>query len=232
MAERTLSVFVDESGIFQYPDTISRFYILSLVLHDQSHDISRPLSELFRSVADLGFDPEEFVFHAGPIIRKEDGYALLSRHWRNRVFDRMMTFARNVDFKYWCICVDKRFVTSEKQIAERLRNGLIDFIGIHIQGMDQFDKVKVYYDCGQSAVTNLLHEVFSEPVLPAVEFALNVRPKRYALFQLADLVCTLHLIEQKIAHGEKMTVSEERFFGGERAFKRNILRKIKRKELE
>ena len=231
MTERTLSIFVDESGIFQYPDANSRFYILSLVLHDQSHDISRPLSDLSRSVADLGFDPEDFVFHAGPIIRKEDGYALLSRHWRNRVFDRMMTFARSVDFRYWCICVDKRFVTSGKQIVERLRNELRDFVGIQISGMNGFDKIKVYYDCGQSTVTNLLHEAFSEPALPSVEFAQNVRPKRYALFQLADLVCTLHLIEQKLVHGEKMTLSEERFFGGERAFKRNILRKIKRKEI-
>ena len=43
----TLSVFVDESGRFQYPDDGSRFYILSMVFHDQSIDIS-PL------VADLG----------------------------------------------------------------------------------------------------------------------------------------------------------------------------------
>lgn len=232
MAERTLSIFVDESGIFQYPDPVSHFYILSFVLHDQSHDISRPLEELIRGVADLGFAPEEFVFHAGPMIRKEGGYALLSRHWRNRVFDRMMTFARKVDFRYWCICVDKRFVTSEMQIAERLRNGLQDFVNMHKAGDTQFDKVKVYYDCGQPAVTNLLHEVFSKTALPAVEFAQNVRPKNYVLFQLADLVCTIHLIEQQIAHGDEMTLSEERFFGGERAFKRNILHKIKRKELQ
>ena len=88
MAKGTLSIFVDESGIFKYPDPLSRFYILSLVLHDQSQDISRPLADLSRGVADLGFDPDDFVFHAGPIIRKEDGYSLLSRHWRSRVFDR------------------------------------------------------------------------------------------------------------------------------------------------
>ena len=76
MAKGTLSIFVDESGIFKYPDTLSRFYLLSLVLHDQSQDISRPLSDLSRGVADLGFDPDDFVFHAGPIIRKEDGYNL------------------------------------------------------------------------------------------------------------------------------------------------------------
>lgn len=231
MARSKLSVFVDESGNFQYPDSLSRFYILSLVLHDQSHNISLALAQLARSVADLGFDPENFVFHAGPIIRKEDGYSLLSRHWRNRVFDRMMTFARNVDFSYRCICVDKRFVTSSEQIVERLRNGLVEFIGAQTGLITQFDKVKIYYDCGQSAVTNLLHEAFCSANLPCVEFAQNVKPSQYKLFQVADLVCTVNLLEQKIAHGDTLTLSEERFFGGERAFKRNILRKLKRKEI-
>ena len=125
MAKGTLSIFVDESGIFKYPDPLSRFYILSLVLHDQSQDISRPLADL----------------------------------------------------------------------------------------------------------TNLLHEAFSSMRLPSAEFAQNVRPQNYKLFQVADLVCTVKLIEQKLDHGDPLSLSEERFFGGVRAFKRNVLRKLKRKEI-
>ena len=34
MSGETLSIFVDESGRFQYPDADSRFYILGLVFHD------------------------------------------------------------------------------------------------------------------------------------------------------------------------------------------------------
>ena len=231
MTNGTLSIFVDESGIFKYPDPLSRFYILSLVLHNQSQDISRPLAELSRGVADLGFDPDDFVFHAGPMIRKEDGYALLSRHWRSRVFDRMMTFVRNVDFRYHCISVDKRFVTSSEHIVERLRSGLRTFIDGQSDTMLRYEKVKVYYDCGQSAVTNLLHEALSTSRLQLVEFAQNVKPSRYKLFQVADLVCTVSLLEQKLIHGDSLSLSEERFFGGARAFKRNILRKLKRKEI-
>lgn len=232
MNRRTLSIFVDESGIVQYPDALSRFYILSLVFHDQSQDISRQVAELARSAADLGFDQEDFVFHAGPIIRKEDGYALLSRQWRNRIFDRMMTFVRHVEFQYHSICVDKRFVTSSDQIVERLRQGLAAFIKAQARMMSEFDLVKVYYDCGQAIVTNLLHDVFAMVTLPRVEFAQNVRPSRYKLFQVADLACTISLLEQKITHGESLTLSEERFFGGERAFKRNVLRKFKHREMQ
>lgn len=53
----------------------------------------------------------------------------------------------------------------------------------------------------------------------------------YRLFQLADLVCTLHLIERRLEAGDGMTASEVRFFGGPRDFKRNVLKKIKAKEL-
>ena len=51
------------------------------------------------------------------------------------------------------------------------------------------------------------------------------------LFQLADLVCTLHLIELRLLNGLPMTLSEMRFFGGPRNFKRNVLKKIKTKEI-
>ena len=64
-----------------------------------------------------------FAFHAGPIIRQEKGYELMNRHFRGRIFDRMMNFARKVEFKYHCIDVDKRFVTSTLQIATKLKRG-------------------------------------------------------------------------------------------------------------
>ena len=52
----TLSVFVDESGRFQYPDDGSRFYILSMVFHDQSIDISPLVADLERSESELGLE--------------------------------------------------------------------------------------------------------------------------------------------------------------------------------
>jgi len=74
---KTLSIFVDESGRFQHPDADSRFYILGMVFHDQSHDISRIVADLERSELELGL--EGHCFHAGPLIRKEKGYEIMSR---------------------------------------------------------------------------------------------------------------------------------------------------------
>ena len=108
MDETTLSVFVDESGRFLHPDPASRFYIVGTVFHDQRVDISKLIEDFDRSIAELGLDREAFVFHAGPLIRKEKGYEYLTRKMRGRIYRRMVTFARKVDFKYHCLCVDKK----------------------------------------------------------------------------------------------------------------------------
>lgn len=226
---KTLSIFVDESGRFQHPDADSRFYILGLVFHDQSHDISRIVADLERSELELGL--EGHCFHAGPLIRKEKGYEIMSRRFRGRILSRMMAFADRIDFKYHCLSVDKKFIDNAGQIVEHLRHSLQLFIDANRAMLTAIDKVKVYYDCGQSPVTNLLHGTFAEALGKSVEFKQNVRPLQYRLFQIADLVCTLRLIELRLAHGMSMTQSEMRFFGGPRDFKRNVLKKIKRKEI-
>lgn len=76
---RKLSIFVDESGSFLYPDRDSRFYIIGMVFHDQSMDIRGQLNDMLRSIDELGLNPETFVFHAGPLIRREQGYEFLGR---------------------------------------------------------------------------------------------------------------------------------------------------------
>ena len=83
---KTLSVFVDESGRFLHPDADSRFYIVGMVFHDQGKDISQAVSDFNRSMNSLGIDPDSFVFHAGPLIRREKGYEFLSRHHRGRIY--------------------------------------------------------------------------------------------------------------------------------------------------
>ena len=229
MSEKTLSIFIDESGRFQYPDSDSPFYILGMILHDQSQSIEKHVADLERLEEELGLEGQ--CFHAGPLIRKEKGYEILGRKFRARILSRMMAFAHHVDFRYHCLSVNKKFINSTDQIVTSLRNDLIAFLNSRHEELSRLDVVKVYYDCGQSPVTNLLHQTFENDVGCPVEFVQNVRPAKYRLFQLADLVCTLHLMELKIKNGIPLTCSENRFFGGPRDFQRNILKRIKRKEI-
>ena len=224
-----LSIFVDESGRFQHPDISFRFYILGMVFHDQACDISQSVADLDRAEEELGL--ENHCFHAGPLIRKEKGYEILSRQFRGRILSRMMAFASSVNFKYKCLSADKKFIDAASQIVEHLRTSLLAFIDSHRDALASVQHIKIYYDCGQSPVTNLLQKTFSDALGKNVEFKQGVKPSRYRLFQIADLVCTLHLIELRLLHGMPMTQSEMRFFGGPRDFKRNILKKIKTKEL-
>ena len=93
MKQKELSIFVDESGNFQYPDKDSRFYIIALVLHDQSKRIDENVRELERLEAEIGL--EEHCFHAGPLIRREKAYAVMSRKWRGRIFSRAVRQIRH-----------------------------------------------------------------------------------------------------------------------------------------
>ena len=229
MEAKVLSVFVDESGNFCFPDSESRFYILGMVLHDQAIDISAEIANLERSDSEIGL--EGHCFHAGPLIRREKNYSMLSRQLRGRIFSRMMAFARKVDYKYHCLSVDKRYIDSTDQIIDRLKMSLAEFITARHDALSSVGRVKIYYDCGQAPVTGLLHQVFETNLNCEVAFAAEVKPSRYRLFQVADLICTLHLLELKLAAHIPFSRSEQQFFGGPRKFRHNILRYIKAKEI-
>ena len=229
--EQTLSVFVDESGTFRYPDLSSRYYIVALVFHKQSFDIAQFVRDLDVALEHMGLDSKTFACHAGPLIRKEKMFSSFRREWRAKVFKLLFDFARRVDFKYHCLCVDKRYISSAPQIVTILQTDLASFLNSNKLQIQKHVRIKVYYDCGQSPVTNLLHKAFTAEIGGMVEFAQNVKPQDYKLFQVADLLCTMALIEHKLLNGEHMTESEHAFFGGPRLFKRNILKYLKRKEI-
>lgn len=227
MSKRILSVFVDESGVLHQTDTSSRFYLLTMVFHDQSSAVNTLADEFDTCVSRLGI--ERMCFHAGPIIRQTDEFTILSWEIRSKIFAHMMGFVRKADFTYHTFVVDKKFVNSSEQIVNEIERQFAHFWCTHPE-LRKFDGIKVYYDCGQAPITNLLHRIFSPGFLPPVEFAQGVRPARYKLFQVADLICTVILIEQKFLHNIKMSPSEYKFFGGPRNFKKDILRRIKTKE--
>jgi len=60
----TLSIFIDESG---GAGTNSEFYILSLVFHEQSNDISSQIARLADTLKSKGL-PSDNAIHVDPII--------------------------------------------------------------------------------------------------------------------------------------------------------------------
>ena len=73
MAEKILSVFIDESGDFGPYDFHAPFYLVAMVLHNQDIDISKNIDDLENHLANLGY--KQHAIHTGTLIRRESVYA-------------------------------------------------------------------------------------------------------------------------------------------------------------
>ena len=110
----------------------------------------------------------------------------------------------------------------------KISKSLLDIIRYNECFWNSFDKVIIYYDNGQIELTKILTSVFNY-LYTYVEFR-KVKPIDYKLFQIADLICTLELLEEK-ALNNAFSHSEKDFFQSIREFKKNYLKQIKEKQL-
>ena len=78
--KKVLSVFVDESGDTGFEYGASKYYVVSLVFHEQNNNISSQLNK-FKD------DP---VFHVGPIIRRENEFKDLGLTERKRYLNKVL----------------------------------------------------------------------------------------------------------------------------------------------
>jgi len=223
---KEISVFVDESGSFQPDEKSSRYYIVCFVFHDQSCDISPWTASLESYLENIGLGPQHCI-HVGPLVRREAEYANMPRETRQAIFRRMMAFVRKADISYKCFRLDKHFDNRDCAVHDKLLQDITRFLVAQADGINTYDKLKVYYDNGQTQLKDLLLEAFAM-FSSKTEFVPDVHPNAYRLFQAADLFCTLELAALKIEAGE-MSTSEKRFFGDVREFRRNILKQLRQK---
>lgn len=223
---KEISVFVDESGSFEADEESSRFYLICLVFHDQSSSISALVENLETFLEQSGLGRSHCV-HVGPLIRREDEYIQFRREERQTIFRRMMAFVRKSDISYRCFLIDKHFNDGDSAVHDKLLQEMIRFLVGYSDVLNSYDKLKVYYDNGQSQVKNLLQEAFAM-FSAKTEFINSVKPENYRLFQAADLLCSIELAAAKIEQNG-LSISESRFFGSSRDFKRDILKQVRLK---
>ena len=225
---KELSVFVDESGDFGEFDQRCPYYILSFVFHDQKDDISSALIELDQKLEYLGLN--NTAIHTGPIIRQEEIYNSMEMETRRKVMRILMAFYRNVEIKYTSLHIEKRHTETELEIVAELSRLLSRFITQHLDYFLSFDSVKIYYDNGQIPVTRILSSVFGI-FLSNVQFKKAVKPSKYRLFQIADMLCSMELIRLKMDN-HLLSKSELRFFGEPRVIRRKYLKAIEEKQMK
>ena len=134
-----------------------------------------------------------------------------------------MAFVRHIDIEYTTIYINKKEVKDSVDAAGKLSKQLSRFIRDHYEFFLALDSIKVYYDNGQVELTRIISSVFNT-LLENVTFR-KVIPSDYRLFQVADLVCTLSLVELKL-DSHSLSKSELLFFKDERTLKKNYLKPL------
>jgi len=224
---KNISVFIDESGSFDPDRQSSRYYFVCMVFHNQDVNIQRDIQTLENSFESMGL-PSSLCVHAGPIIRRENEYALIERETRRGIFRRMFLFVHNADIAYKCFKIDKNFLGGAQNLHDPLLLQMVEFLISNVSIFNSFEKINVYYDNGQQDLTRLLKEAFAI-FASRTEFIPEVEPAKYRLFQAADIICTLELARAKLSTPEGLSESERTFFGGEKNLKKNYLKLLDRK---
>ena len=227
---RELSIFIDESGDFGAFQVHSPFYILSLVFHDQSDDISSHLAVIHKALKDRGF-PADHAIHTAPLIRRERDYRWLDVSARRSIFRVLVDFVRLSEVTHHSFVFSKRELMNSDGLISAISRELGSMIQSQRKYFSEWDRVVIYYDNGQKELTNIVNSVFNAH-LANVEVR-KVVPSRYTLFQAADLCCTLALLHKKI-ESIGLSSSERDFFStatssAERALKKGYFKTMNRR---
>ncbi len=223
---KELSVFIDESGNFGAYGKSSQYYIVTLILHNQSIDITENIARLNTAVSHTDFGTNHSI-HTGPLIRRETDYINLDLDQRRYLFNCIFNFTRTTNIKYKSMMVNKKDLNNQFDLNARVSKQLSAFIKQNIKFFLDFDKIVLYYDNGQTELTNILVSVFNS-LLSNVDVR-KVLPKDYKLFQAADLICTLELLNIK-RESNSLSNSELIFFKSARDLNKNYLKPILKKQ--
>ena len=221
-----LSIFVDESGDFGEYSAHSPYYIIAMIFHDQSKDIFRNINHLNESLENMG-SGKDFAIHTEPIIRREEIYEKMTPNERRAILSKLFYFVMKSDISYKTFVFEKRQFEDLLKLEGRMAKEMSFFIRDNIEYFQAFDEVILYYDNGQRNLNRILNSVlFTELSKYDVR---KVSPKDYKLFQVADLICTLQLLDIKHKKNE-LSNSELLIFHNPKDLKKQFLKPIKKKE--
>ena len=109
-----------------------------------------------------------------------------------------------------------------------MKRDLTVYLLDHLDCLQQFDRVKVYYDGGQHDVSGMLHAAIEYSLAREAILLRDAAPSDYRLAQAADFVCGIELAALRYSSHES-TQTDAIFFGGSSAFKKNWLKHVRKK---
>ena len=197
---KILSIFIDESGDVGFINDASKYYIVSFVFHDQKNNIASNISKIKNYP----------VFHAGPIIRREYPFENMDMIERKKIFQNIFIFTLSLPIKTKSFIYDKKIFDRDiLKLQTKLTRDIFAFLMDNSNYFYSFDKIIIYYDNGQNLITKTINASFAISGLN-YEFKKEVQPGSYRLFQVADFVSTIRLLELKLNNSE-LSNSENKF---------------------
>ena len=220
-----LSLFIDESGSDGLKD---RYYLLTLVLHEQNVRIVDGIRHYERALTQKGLP--DIPFHASPLLNGHDDYRDMSLAERKRLLSAFRVFFRHMPVRYACISLKVRDYGDVDAVTATMRRRLVDLLFDELAYFQQFDAVKIYYDNGQHSLAEAIHEAMDYAFAKGVVVYREAIPADYRLSQVADYICTIELTALKYAD-KAITRTDEKFFGSWSQFKKGPLKEVRAKRI-
>ena len=217
-----LSVFVDESGNLGWD---SKYYILSLVFHDQENDVTAQISHYEQLLLDR--ELQNKPFHLVPLTHGNDCFKNESIELRRRYLLSFASFVWRIPFSYKTFAYRKTEFTDRDALGMKMKRDVVEFLFENLDWFQGYDVVKIYYDDGQRLITRSLHKAFEYALWRQALVYRDADPGHYRLAQIADFVCGIEHAALKYDNHEE-SKSDTAFFGTRRDFRKNHLKKLRR----
>ena len=226
MPKNKLSVFIGESGDLGKYNKITEFYVVSFVFHDQSNDISKNIEKLNNSLTK--YSNQQFAIHTEPLIRREEMYENMLPIDRRYIFTRLFFFSKSIDISFKSFVFSKKYFKSPESLLQHINRAIFDFFSLRKDYFNKYDEIVIYYDNGQLPIKYIIQTIFSL-LFNKLEMR-KVLPVDYKLFQVADMLCTMHLMDAKYEN-HPMSKSEKYIFNSKKDFYHDFFFPINEKEL-
>ena len=221
-----LSVFVDESGDFGFNNKSSKYYIISMVFHEQNNNIQPKINKIDKELL-LLCNNDEHVVHTEPLISRRKKYYDLTLQQRRKILQKLYFFTIKCNIKYKQFYFLKKSIKDNFDLKLKIIKEITSFFKEYYKDFSSYSKLILYYDNGQKELSNILNSVLAA-VFQRHETRLAYQ-KDYRLSQVADMLCTFRILEER-AKTNTFTHSELLIFGSRRELLKNYIKPLKKLE--
>ena len=222
---RELSIFADESG---GRGGTSRYYLLTLVFHNQADSIAEKISAYEQSL--LAANLPNIPFHSEPLLNGHGPYEHLPLESRKKLLYAFNILTQRLPIAYRTFVYRRREYDNPLALSAKMKRDVSNLMFDNLAFFQSFDDVKVYYDHGQDIVKRALDQSIGFVLSKNAVEQRHTSMSDYRLEQVADYLCTIELAAVKYAAKENGG-TYDKFFGSIGAFKKNWLKQARRKQM-